>query len=90
VGTGGNTFAAANTQIAVVIHDFSGTIVAHLGGTDRNAAVAVHAFIFQYFDNGTKYRFTFHGKKYYEKSIINTRARVASSKMLPKRARASN
>jgi hypothetical protein len=72
VGTGGNTLAAADTQIAVVIHDFPGTVVAHLGGAHRDAAVAVHAFVFQYLDNGTKGRLTFHEKRYYKKFLISS------------------
>jgi hypothetical protein len=72
VGTGDNTFAAADTQIAVVIHNLPGTVVAHLGGTYRDAAVAVHALVFQHLDNRPKGRAAFHKRILYKKSINYT------------------
>jgi hypothetical protein len=80
VGAGDNTFPAADTQIAVVIHNFTGTVVAHLGGAHRDTAVAVHALVFQYFDNRPKGRTAFHGIILCKNSINYTSERSKVSK----------
>jgi hypothetical protein len=51
VGTGADTLTAADTQLAVVIHDIPGPVVAHFRGADHDAAMAVNTFIFQYMNN---------------------------------------
>jgi hypothetical protein len=51
VGTGADTFTAADTKIAVVIHNAPGAVVAHLRGTNHDTAVAINAFVFQYMNN---------------------------------------
>jgi hypothetical protein len=70
MGTGNNTFTAANTQITVVIHNLPGTVIAHLGGAYRDAAVAVHTFIFQHLNNRPKGSFSLHNQILYKNSII--------------------
>jgi hypothetical protein len=51
VGTGVDTFAAADTKIAVMIHDAAGTVVAHLGGAHHDTAVTINAFVFYDMNN---------------------------------------
>jgi hypothetical protein len=51
MGTGADTFAAANTKITVVIHNLPRAVVAHFGGAYHDTAVAVNAFVFVYVDN---------------------------------------
>jgi hypothetical protein len=47
-GTGADTFAAADTKIAVVIYNISGPVVAHFDRTDHDAAMTIDAFVFQH------------------------------------------
>jgi hypothetical protein len=51
VGTGADTFAAADTEFAVMVHNTPGAVVAHFGGTDHDTAMTVNALVFQNMNN---------------------------------------
>jgi hypothetical protein len=54
VGAGADTFPASDAKLAVMIHDVPGAVVAHLGGANHDATVAVDAFVFQHLNNRTQ------------------------------------
>jgi hypothetical protein len=66
MGTGDNTLAAANTKIAVVIHDLSGTVIAHFCGAYGNATVAINTILFHDLDNRPQGHFSIHGRRIYQ------------------------
>jgi hypothetical protein len=51
MGTGADTFAAADTKIAVVIYDIPRTVVTHLGRANHNTAMAIDTLIFHHMNN---------------------------------------
>jgi hypothetical protein len=50
-GTGADTFAAADTKIAVVVYNIPGSVVAHFDRTDHDAAMTINALVFQHMNN---------------------------------------
>jgi hypothetical protein len=51
MGTAADTFPAPDAQIAVVVHNVPGPVVAHFDGADHDTAVTINTLIFQNVNN---------------------------------------